>query len=128
MEISRLLLLSIDALKPLEGAIPPHSVYWLHPWRCCFLKLRDGGTSVHADFLPGPSFISVVTTTFLTVFISFCFQQELKSCYLISEGGTNCFVYLSVPPSEKHTCEMKIKKKDKVFLKSCTVGLMAGHS
>lgn len=63
LEIRLLLLLPIDALKLLGGAIPLLSVYWLHPWRFCFLKLRDGGASVPADFLPGLSFIAIISVS-----------------------------------------------------------------
>ena len=85
MEIDLLLLLPIYVLKLLGGAIPPHPIYWLHPWRCCFLKLSDRGTSVPADFLPSLSFISMVTMTLSTVLFPFAIKRKLKSWYLVAE-------------------------------------------
>lgn len=76
MEISLLLLLPIGALKFPGEAMPSPPIYWLRPWRCCFLKLRDRGTSVLADFLPSLSFISTVTMTFSTVLFPFAFNKR----------------------------------------------------
>lgn len=73
MEISLLVLVPIDALKLLGEAIPLPPVYWLHPWRCRCLKLRDRGTSVLADFLSSLSF--VVTMTVSTVLFNFAFNK-----------------------------------------------------
>lgn len=74
MEIKLLLLLPIDALKRLGGAILLPPAYWLHPWGCRFLKLRDQGAS-GLDFLPSLSFISIVTVTLSTVLFPFAFSK-----------------------------------------------------
>lgn len=74
MEIKLLLLLPIDALKLLGGAIPLPPAYWLRPQGCSFLKLRDRGAS-GLDFLLSLSLIYIVTVTFSTVLFPFALSK-----------------------------------------------------